>query len=294
MKCLVTGAGGQLADELIRYAPSGFDVHALDMHSMDITSESQVTEQMGSIRPQLVINAAAWTDVDGAERNAASAYAVNVEGSRLLAASCRSHSSRLFHVSTDFVFDGDSPQAYTPTDEPSPLNVYGQTKLEGEKAVLEILPEESIIIRTAWLYSSHGKNFLLTMLRLMTERDRIKVVCDQEGTPTSASSLARSIWGLLGTNASGVYHWTNRGHTTWHAFAQAIHDLARTKGILDHDVVVEPIPSDQWPTPARRPRRSILDISATEALLESKSTPWKDELSRILDELVPSGKQSHE
>lgn len=291
MKCLVTGAGGQLATELMRCAPTDVDVRALPIESLDITSPEQINTHMDSIRPDLVVNAAAWTDVDGAESHEPEATAINSEGVRLLAESCDAHAAKMVHVSTDFVFDGQSSTACLPDDEPSPLSVYGRTKLDGEKAVLETLPSSGLVIRTAWLYSSHGHNFLLTMLRLMSERDHIQVVCDQHGTPTSALSLAKAIWELAGVSESGLYHWTNGGQTTWHGFAQSIHDLARTKGILDHDVVIEPIPGEQWPTPARRPANSVLDISSTEAAIKRTAVPWEDELSTILDEiLITSGK----
>ncbi len=291
MKCLVTGAGGQLATELMRCAPTNVDVHALPIESLDITSPEQINTHMNLIRPDLVVNTAAWTDVDGAESNEPEAIAINSDGPRLLAESCNAHSARMVHISTDFVFDGQSSHACRPEDTPSPLSVYGRTKLDGERAVLETMPSKGLVLRTAWLYSTHGQNFLLTMLRLMSERDHIKVVCDQHGTPTSALSLANAIWDLAGVSESGLYHWTNGGHTTWHGFAQSIHDIARAKGILDHDVVIEPIPGAQWPTPAQRPANSVLDISSTEAAIKRTAVSWENELSMILDEiLITSGK----
>tara|TARA_Y100000589_G_scaffold187973_1_gene177948 strand:+ start:4296 stop:5180 length:885 start_codon:yes stop_codon:yes gene_type:complete len=291
VKCLVTGAGGQLATELMRHAPTNVEVHALPIESLDITSPDQIADHMGSIRPDLVVNAAAWTDVDGAESHEPEAISINSDGPRLLAESCDAHSARMVHVSTDFVFDGQSSVPCRPEDGTSPLSVYGKTKLDGEKAVLETLPSSGLVVRTAWLYSSHGHNFLLTMLKLMRERDHIRVVCDQHGTPTSASSLANAIWDMAGMSASGLYHWTNGGRTTWHGFAQSIHDLARAKGILDHDVVIEAIPGAEWPTPAQRPANSVLDISATETIIGRKAVPWNDELDTILDEiLATSGK----
>ncbi len=285
MKCLVTGAGGQLATELRRCAPSTAQVHAMTIEMLDVTCPDQIASSMDSLRPDLVVNAAAWTDVDGAESHESEATAINSDGVRHLAESCRSHSARLVHVSTDFVFDGQSHDPYRPDDEAAPLNVYGRSKLGGERAALETMPSESIVVRTAWLYASHGSNFLSTMLKLMAERDHIKVVCDQRGTPTSARSLANAIWDLVGTPAHGLYHWTNGGHATWHEFAQAIHDLARAKGILDHDVVIEPIPGSQWPTPASRPANSILDSSSTEAIIGRTAEPWQDELNTIVDEI---------
>ncbi len=291
MKCLLTGAGGQLATELARCAPADVDVRSMSIESLDITSPDQIASHFESIRPDVVINAAAWTDVDGAEENESEAATINSHGARLLAESCRAHSARMIHVSTDFVFDGRSGTPYPPDAETSPLSAYGRTKRDGERAILETLPSSGLVVRTAWLYSSHGHNFLLTMLKLMSERNHIKVVCDQHGTPTSAASLAGTIWDLAGTSASGLYHWTDGGHTSWHGFAQAIHDIARMKGILDHDVTIEPIPGDQWPTPARRPASSVLDIASTEAIIDRTASPWEEELSSILDDIpVMNGK----
>ena len=286
MRCLLTGTGGQLATELMRRVPQHIDVHAMSIDSLDITSPDGISSAMESVRPELVINAAAWTDVDGAEDNEPEAAAINSDGVRFLAESCDVHSARLVHVSTDFVFDGRSDAPYLPTDETSPLSAYGRTKRAGEQAVLDTLPETGTIVRTAWLYSSHGHNFLLTMLKLMGERDRIQVVSDQHGTPTSAASLATTIWDLAGASTSGVYHWTDGGRTSWHGFARGIHELARTRGILDHDVVIEPIPTEQWPTPARRPASSVLDISSTEAVINRTASPWEEELASILDDIL--------
>ena len=286
MKCLVTGAGGQLATELIRHAPASSDVHALDIETLDITSAENVMKHVEAIRPEVVFNAAAWTDVDGAESMESEARAVNRSGPGNLAEACRACGSRMVHVSTYFVFNGQSSTPYKVSDQTGPLGVYGRTKLEGEEEVMRVLGGDAIIVRTAWLYSPHGKNFLKTMLNLMSYRTSLSVVSDQRGTPTSAGSLARTLWDLVDTDASGVHHWTDGGEATWHEFAMHIHDSGRAMGLLEQDVSIEPIATKDWPTPAERPSYSVLDISESTARIGRDPLHWRDEVDCVIKELA--------
>ncbi|MDG2422822.1 MAG: dTDP-4-dehydrorhamnose reductase [Phycisphaerales bacterium] len=293
MKCLITGAGGQLAMELVRHAPGLAELHALDIETLDITVRQQVMDQVSAIRPDVVFNAAAWTDVDGAESNESSAAAVNDNGASHLAQACGEFGARLVHVSTDFVFDGNSDTPYKVDDPTNPLCAYGRTKLAGEQVVLKTLGESAMVVRTAWLYSAHGKNFLRTMLDLMSKRDQLSVVADQRGTPTSAGSLARALWDLLQEKASGTYHWTDGGEATWHEFAVGIHDAAREKGLLDRDVTIDPIPGKDWPAPAKRPSYSVLDMSRTEAMIGRTPRHWQEEVRIVIDELATAAAGDH-
>ena len=289
MKCLVTGAGGQLATELVRRAPGGSDVQALDIDTLDITDQSAVDARFDEARPDVVFNAAAWTDVDGAEADEDAAMAVNRDGPAHLAGACARHGSKLVQVSTDFVFDGTGSRPCRINDAPSPLGAYGRSKLAGEVAIRDRLGDSALVVRTAWLYSAHGRNFVRTMLNLMMQRDHLKVVADQRGTPTAAGSLAGALWDLVASGAGGVFHWTDAGEATWHEFAECIRDTARGQGLLDHDVTIEPITTADWPTPATRPAYSVLDITATEALLKRSPRPWSEEVADVIGELAAVG-----
>ena len=289
MRCLVTGAGGQLATELVRRAPAGHDVQAMDIDMLDITDRAAVLSCIEDLRPGVVFNAAAWADVDAAEADEDAALAVNRDGPAYLSEACSHHGARLVHVSTDFVFDGMGSRPCRIDDTPSPLGVYGQSKLAGEQAVLECLGDAALVVRTAWLYSAHGQNFVRTMLGLMMQGDHLKVVADQRGTPTAASSLAGVLWELVDLNAGGLLHWTDGGEATWHEFAEFIRDTARQQGLLDHDVVIDPIPSTEWPTRAQRPTYTVLDITVTEDLLKRSPRPWREEVADVVGELATVG-----
>ena len=286
MKCLITGAGGQLATELVRRGPRSAELHALDIETLDITSPQQVRDRFKAIQPDVVFNAAAWTDVDGAETNEAVAAAVNRDGAAHLAEACEQHGARLVHVSTDFVFNGLESRPYRIDDPTAPLGAYGRTKLAGEEVVRSRLGDSAIVVRTAWVYAAHGRNFLRTMLDLMSRRDHLKVVSDQRGTPTSAGSLAGALWDLLEADASGLFHWTDGGEATWHEFAGGIHDAARDRGLIDRDVTIEAITTSEWPTPAARPAYSVLDLSHTETVLGRSPRHWREEVHTVIDELA--------
>ena len=245
MKTLVLGCNGQLGAALSETAPLSALVVGLDLPDLDITDAAAVVEACRRLRPELIVNAAAFTAVDRAESEPALARAVNVHGSCNVAVAARSVGARLIHISTDFVFDGEGSRPYTPGSEPNPLSIYGQTKRDGELAVLDIESESTVVVRTAWLYSKTGKNFVMTMLRLMTERSELAVVADQVSTPTWANSLATAVWEIAGTSdLAGVHHWTDGGIASWHDFAVAIQEEALSLGLLKRGIPIHAVATE--------------------------------------------------
>ncbi|MDP5254351.1 MULTISPECIES: dTDP-4-dehydrorhamnose reductase [unclassified Vibrio] len=293
LKILVTGLGGQLAYELGQTQPDNVEMVALGIDDLDITSQENVQAVFNQLQPDWVINAAAYTAVDKAESDTDTAYAVNETGSELLAKACDEFGARLIHVSTDFVFDGTKTTPYQTDDVPNPINVYGASKLAGDLKVAEILQGRASIIRTAWVYSAHGNNFVKTMLRLMSEKEQLGIVYDQVGTPTWAKGLAEMIWSLLAKQqAQGVttdetltLHWTDAGVASWYDFAVAIQELGLEKGLLDKAIPVGPIPASNYPTPATRPSFSVIDKSTAEQASGVQTVHWRKQLSQMMDEL---------
>ena len=283
MKVLVTGAEGQLGRLLVSTAPAGMQVTALSRAGLDIGDAAAVLAAVRTLAPGLIINAAAYTAVDKAESEGELAARVNALGPAHLAAAARAVGARLVHVSTDFVFDGTAGTPYRADAATHPLSVYGRTKRDGELAVLEALPEHSLIVRTAWVYAAQGRNFLLTMLRLMRERGAVRVVADQVGTPTSARPLAMALWQMAGAGVTGMHHWTDAGVASWYDFAVAIAEEAATLGLLPAGVSVTPIATADYPTPAHRPAYSVLDKSS----LPAGITPahWRQQLRAVLKEI---------
>lgn len=287
MRVLITGAGGQVGRELVRRAPAAATVRALSHAALDITDAGAIARVMEEFQPTHILNAAAYTAVDKAESERDAAWALNAIAPRELAlAAARLGHCRLIHLSTDYVFDGESNRPYLTSDTPNPLSAYGASKLEGERGVLEALPEHSAIVRTAWVYGVHGRNFVHTMLRLMRERGAVRVVADQVGTPTSAAPLADLIW-VLATRPglTGLYHWSDAGVASWYDFAVAIAEDARVRGLLSSEIEITPIASEDYPTPARRPRCSLLDKRSTIAALGFAPDHWRTPLRAVLDEL---------
>jgi dTDP-4-dehydrorhamnose reductase len=284
MKALVTGAGGQLANELASRAPPDAQVVALTELELDICDPAAVAAALARHSPDVVFNAAAYTAVDRAESAPDLAYKVNRDGAAILARATAAAGVRFAHVSTDFVFDGRTTRAYLPDDEPAPLGVYGASKLAGERVVMELHPG-ALIVRTAWVYSPWGGNFLKTMLRLMGERGEVRVVADQIGTPTSASTLADTLWGLTRIGAGGLCHCTDAGVASWYDFAQAIAEEALAAGMLGPAVRVSPIATDDFPTPARRPAFSVLDKTSTWSMLGGPPPHWRVAMRDVLRRL---------
>jgi dTDP-4-dehydrorhamnose reductase len=281
---LVLG-GGQIARAVGAAVPSQHQVLTRTHAQLDIVDEHAVARTLSEVKADWVVNAAAFTAVDLAEDQPALAHAVNDVAVGSLARASAQEGSRLLHLSTDFVFDGNSSRAYLPTDEPMPLSVYGASKLRGERHVLDA-SASGIVLRTSWVYAAMGKNFVLTMLRLMREKDRVSVVCDQIGAPTWAASVATAIWELIDTAAKGgVYHWTDLGVASWYDFAVAIQDEALVHGLLSRAIPITPIASAAYPTRARRPAFSVLDTTSTRASINVPVQHWRYNLRAMLDEL---------
>ncbi len=284
---VVTGIMGQLGWELERSAPGWARLVGVDLPETDITRADHVERLFSENRPDVILNAAAYTAVDRAEQEPEAAYRVNRDAVRLLAENCARFGAHLVHVSTDFVFDGTGSRPYRPEDLPNPLGVYGASKRAGEEAVLEVLGAGSTIVRTAWLYSSHGANFVKTMLRLFEDRDEVRVVADQVGTPTWAANLANFLWSLVGRSSvpPGIFHFTDAGVASWYDFAVAVEEETRPRRL--RPVSVRPIRTEEYPTPARRPPYSVLDKHAAWALWGRRPEHWREALRRMLQELFP-------
>jgi dTDP-4-dehydrorhamnose reductase len=286
VKALILGAGGQLGRELQLCCPPGVDMLTATRAQLDIRKQADVLAFVAECQPEVIINAAAYTAVDGAESKPDLAVEVNAEGPGFLARAAERCGARMLHVSTDFVFDGAADTPYLPRADTRPLGVYGHSKLAGECRVREILPTQSLILRTAWVYSRFGQNFVKTMLRLMDERDELRVVDDQVGSPTWAGGLATVLWSLLEhPRAHGILHWTDAGQCSWYEFACEIQARALSLGLLQKSIDIEPIPSSEYPTPASRPAFSVLDLSATESLLNRDASPWREQLQAMLEDL---------
>ncbi|MGE4062298.1 MAG: dTDP-4-dehydrorhamnose reductase [Rhodospirillaceae bacterium] len=285
---LLTGAGGQVAWEVARRAAaSEFAVKAFSSVELDITDPKAVNAQVGAAAPRVIINAAAYTTVDKAESDKDRAFAVNRDGPGHLAALCSQRNIPLIHISTDYVFDGRRKDPYIEDDATAPLGVYGDSKLAGEAAVRAFL-DRHIIVRTAWVYGVHGHNFVKTMLRLGRERDVIRVVDDQCGSPTFAGDLAEALLVLtrrllketLPEEAYGTFNYTGGGAVTWHGFAEKIFELAAPH--LGRRPKVEPIPTSEYPTPAQRPANSVLDCSKIARVHGIMQRPWEQALQEML------------
>lgn len=286
MKVLVTGSNGQLGTELVhRYANRTSDtVFVGDLPDLDITSPESVAALFDEITPDVVINCAAWTAVDAAEENERGAYAVNAEGPAVLATQCARVGARLVHISTDYVFAGDASEPYQENDHAAPVTAYGRTKLAGEKYVQEILPDNHVIVRTAWLYSAHGHNFVKTIIRAQSERDTLRVVTDQIGQPTSASDLADQIVELIDTfDGVGIFHGTNSGVTSWFEFARAI--MAE---IGEDPERILPTDSSSYTQLAPRPPYSVLGHDGWASVGMQPMRDWRVALHEAMPEITVS------
>jgi dTDP-4-dehydrorhamnose reductase len=285
MKVLIAGANGQLGRALQATAPAGVSIIAAGSAELDIGDAAAVDALVSAERPDAIFNAAAYTAVDKAESEEALATRTNAEGVANLARGAAAIGARLVHVSTDFVFNGLSGVPYLPDAPTAPLGVYGRTKRQGELAA----GPDALIVRTAWVYGSRGGNFVRTMLRLMAERDEVRVVADQIGTPTFAASLADALWRLHAAGAKGLFHYTDSGAASWYDFAVAIQEEALAIGLLTRAVPVIPIATSDYPTPAARPHYSVLDKSATFALLGETAPHWRVNLRKMLKEILENG-----
>ncbi len=289
MRILVTGAGGQLGRELVRCNP-GYHLSALRRSALDISDADAVAKCVGDMRPDVVVNAAAYTAVDGAESNRDAAFAANRDGPANLARMCELMGIPLVHVSTDYVFDGSKREPYTEDDPVAPLGVYGASKLAGEQAALDYC-SRVVILRTSWVFSRYDGNFVTTMFRLGRERDCLGVVSDQRGCPTAAGELARAVYSVLDGYFSGmddmwgVYHFCQPPAVTWHDFALALFDeLRRIK--VDLSVrEVRRIRSDEYPSVVSRPANSVMDSTRFSRVFSFTIRPWRGSLREVVRDL---------
>lgn len=291
MKLLVTGSNGQLGTELqVAARAAGWDVVAMDQDGLDITDLSSVKDAVARQAPDAVVNAAAYTAVDMAENDRQAAFAVNRDGSAHLAEACGVHGVRLLHVSTDYVFDGANGKAYLEDDPTNPLGVYGESKLAGEDAIRAHC-DDHVILRTSWVFSAHGKNFVKTMLRLGSEREALGVVADQYGCPTAAAELARGIMTVLkgDPNIRGTFHFCQPEPTTWYDFAAAIFAEASSQGVPLKLRRIKPIATSDYPTPAVRPAHSVLNCARFEAAFGFNFRSWRESLPEIIRNLASVG-----
>jgi len=286
MKALVIGGGGQLGRALLTNAPADWMCVGLTRQQLDLADSAAVRRVVGEQAPDLVLNAAAYTAVDRAESDEARAFAVNAVGVGVLAEAARDCGAHLVHVSTDFVFDGAATRAYTPDHVRNPLSVYGRSKAAGE----DLAGAGATVVRTAWVYGIDGANFVHTMLRLMSERDEVRVVSDQIGAPTWTTALARVLWMLGTARLPGIWHYCDAGVASWYDFAVAIQDEAVACGLLRRAIPVVPIQTSDYPTPARRPAFSLLDTGATLAGLGLPAVHWRANLRRMLDDLAAAAR----
>lgn len=287
MKALIIGKSGQLARELIEEKPKCFGVLAFGRNDIDITSYGNAAKVIKDFEPAVLINASAYTSVDKAETTdteKALAYAVNEQGVSVLSKVARDLNVRLLHVSTDFVFDGKQNVAYEVSSKPKPMTVYGASKLAGELALQKIFPHNSTIIRTSWVYSSFGDNFVKTMLKLMGDREELSVVCDQISSPTYAKGLARFLWKLaIVDKLEQIYHWSDSGLASWYDFAVAIQEIAVANGILKKKIPIKPITSAEYPSPAKRPKFSLLNLDQSNSIEVPQY--WREQLERCMAQI---------
>lgn len=280
-RVLITGAQGQLGSALLAISGrSQIEFLSTDHHSLDITNRTAIAQFLQQHAVDAVVNCAAYTAVDKAESEPDKAHLINAAAVGFLAAETLQRRIKLIHISTDFVFNGQQSHPYLETDSTDPLSVYGKTKLAGEEAVLQSNPT-ALILRTSWVYSPYGNNFVKTMLRLCREREVVKVVADQTGTPTYAGDLAQAIMMVIQQqpSISGLFHYSNEGTASWYDLAMAVRDLA---GLKTH---LEPISTTSYPTPAVRPKFSVLDKSNFKRTTSLNIPYWRHSLERCMKEL---------
>ena len=290
MRVLITGALGQVGQELMLSAPASWQVSGFGSKELDISDAQKVLDTVQQLQPQLIINAAAYTAVDQAESDQSRAYAVNQHGAHNLAQAAQSVDCPLLHISTDYVFDGQHNQPYTEHDTAAPNSVYGDSKWQGEQAITAIC-RKHIILRTSWVFGLHGNNFVKTMLRLGRERDALSIVSDQVGGPTSARSIAQALWQIAqqyqssGDGPWGTYHFSGAPTCSWYDFAEEIFVQAAALQLIAKAPELKPINTHDYPTPAQRPAYSVLDNTKLNEHLNIMQSHWKTELALMLQAL---------
>ena len=280
-KILVIGAKGQLGSELQELSKDyPFQFFFYDVAEMDIANKDLVDQGIVRLKPDYLINCAAYTAVDKAETDKELAFAINADAVKYLAQACTDSGVKFIHISTDYVFNGNGKEPYKENDALSPINVYGESKLKGEKEAIAG-NRDVIIIRTAWVYSAYGSNFVKTMLQLMKSKPEINVVADQVGSPTYAHDLAEAILQIISSGkwVEGIYHFTNNGVISWFDFANEI------KNLTSLDCKVNPIPTEKYPTPAKRPKYSVLDKTKIQQTFGIKLKDWKESLKKCLSKM---------
>ena len=283
-KILIIGGNGQLGNclnKLISEYALDYEFHFTDYDTLDITNQKQINEYFSEYEPHYCINVSAYTAVDLAEQEKEKAFAINAEGVRHLAEACTEKGIDLIHISTDYVFSGDTNIPYSEDDFTNPLSVYGASKLEGENLALENNPK-TIIIRTSWLYSEFGKNFVKTMLNLFGSKDELNLVADQFGQPTNANDLAEVIMKIISTEEKeyGVFHFSNYPETTWFDFAKKIAELSKS------NISINPISTEEYPTPAKRPIRSTMCLDKIENSYNIEPKYWENSLEECMEILL--------
>jgi dTDP-4-dehydrorhamnose reductase len=285
MKVLLLGSNGQLGWELKQSVPKHINLTCCDFPKVDFLSSDSINQCILSSVPDCIINAAAYTAVDKAEEEKSLAFRINHKAVVEIAALCQKNNIFFVHISTDFIFNGKGHHPYKPIDNPDPVSIYGLSKLKGEQAILETLKSNYLIIRTAWLYSAHGANFVKTMLNLMKDKKDLTVIDEQIGSPTWANGLAQSIWLALEKKISGIHHWTDAGIASWYDFAVAIQEEALQADLLKKPVIITPVPTSHYPTPAQRPNYGVLDKTSFWKLLNIPPIHWRNQLRSMLKEL---------
>jgi len=286
MKVVVAGTAGQLGTEFTRLLQrEGINVTGIARNDLDLAAEPEsIAAAISSYRADWVVNCAAYTQVDKAESEADIAYAVNRDAAGAIARGAQQSGARLLQISTDFVFGDDKGVPYAEKDTAQPLGVYGASKYEGELAVLEECPQAQIL-RTAWVYGAHGHNFVKTVLRVAAEREELRVVDDQIGTPSWTGDIAHAMFAMINSDAAGVYHFTNEGVASWYDLAREIVEMGKEVGFAIAAQRVLPIPSEEYPTPAKRPHYSVLSKKRIRSLLPEPIPHWRDSIGTMLEEL---------
>lgn len=299
----IVGARGMLARMVLRSAPSEWDIVALSHPQFDLTDLSSARMGLSAFQPDVIINCAAYTDVDGAESNEALAFSVNAVGPGNLAQVAKELNATLVHFSSDYVFGGDKTAPYRETDRPDPRSIYGKSKLQGEQLIQDSGLERFFIVRTSWLYGPGGKNFVESMIRLAQQREELRIVADQFGSPTYTADLTQAAFNLLAEETTdarkkrtpgslyGIYHYANEGQCSWHRFAEEIVSLLKTNGATIKAKRILPIPTTAYPLPAPRPSYSVLSKAKYRETTGAIVPNWRQALARYMANRLNS--QSH-
>tara|TARA_B110000503_G_scaffold120436_1_gene183078 strand:- start:1370 stop:2239 length:870 start_codon:yes stop_codon:yes gene_type:complete len=289
MNIAVIGRSGQLAWEIQQLQNSELAIFCLGRDYVDLSSPVTIAEKIQLLVPDAVINASAYTAVDTAESDQENAFKINCEYVGNLASVCKKLVIPFIHVSTDFVFRGDKGSPYLPDDTINPLGVYGASKAAGEKLIFDIYPQMSCVLRTSWVYSTHGNNFVKTMLKLMSSKSELGIISDQIGSPTYAKGLAVACIEAAKQNVTGIHHYTDNGVASWYDFAVAIQEIALSLGMLDKEISINAITTADYPTPAKRPHYSVLDKSSfVNAFPSCELVHWRKKLEDMMRELASS------